>query len=77
MAARNATRAKLDRALARLSDALAIISTASDALQAAEDREGSAQPAEIGEHLVCLQHGIAEFRSAFNAIDVGLIRGAP
>ena len=68
---------EMHTALAHLSDALSIIATAADALQACEDREGSAEPAEIGEHIDCLQQGVAALRRAYDEMDLGISSVSP
>lgn len=46
-----------------------VIATAAGALQGAQDREGTAQPSDVGEELVTLQRGVAELRAAADLKD--------
>ena len=58
--------------LGRVSDALSLLSTAARSMAAAEDREGSATAADVGEEIITLEHGVRALRAAYDEMDVAL-----
>jgi hypothetical protein len=62
-----------DAILGRLSDSLSIIAAATHALtHAQQGSDGTVTPADVGEEITTLEHGVNALRGAYNEIDVAI-----
>jgi hypothetical protein len=61
-----------DAILGRLSDSMSIIATAANALTHAQEGTGTVAPADVGEVITTLEHGVRALRSAYNDMDVAI-----
>lgn len=64
-----APRVPLAKALGDLHVALSIVATACDALEHAEDQEGSAAACDVGKAIVTLRHGVKALCRAYTEVD--------
>ena len=58
--------------LGRLSDSLSIIATAANALTHMQEGTGTLAPADVGEVIITLEHGMRALRSAYDEMDVAI-----
>lgn len=58
--------------LGDISDAMAVLATATRALIAAEQCEGTTQGQDVGNEIVTLQHGAIRLKHSYDALDVAL-----
>lgn len=70
----NKTQARpdVDAILGRLSDSLSIIATATNALVHAQQPTGTVTPADVGEEITTLEHGVRALRATYDELDVAL-----
>ena len=67
------SRPDLDAILGRLSDSLAIIATAGNALARAQGHAGTVAAQDVSEEIATLEHGVRALRKVYNEIDVALL----
>lgn len=65
-------RPDIDEILGRLSDAISVVATATNALLGAEEREGSTAGADVGDEITTLLHGVRCIRRAYDALDIAI-----
>ena len=65
-------RANVYTILGKLSDAISLVATATNALQGAEQRSGRTSADEINDEIITLAHGVACLRTAYDEMDVAL-----
>ena len=58
--------------LGRLSDALSIMATATRAMSAKEQEDGSTDAVSVGDEIVTLEYGVRALRAAHDEMDVAL-----
>jgi hypothetical protein len=58
--------------MGRLSDSISIVTTASRALAAAEDQEGTTIGADLSDEITAMTCGVKSLRAAYRALDEAL-----